>query len=142
MRTIRIFQAVIGQVLAKLFKAFHLKSQMRQIGLDLNRPAGREIAKLNQFLAAGGFHENQFGPARRFMAAGFFQAQNVFVEFDRFFEVVDAIARMQKFGSLAHALTIARNWAMTTGNDGQVPLGSDRRTSPTGQSGNWTITKK
>src|ERR1051326_169981 len=96
---------------------------MREIGLNLNRSAGRKIAKLDELLAGGRFHENQFGTARRFMAAGFLQTKNVLIEFDGLFEIIDPVARVQQFGGLAHALTIARNWMKATRirNDDERP---------------------
>jgi len=114
MRAIGIFEAVIGKVFAEFFKAVHLEGQMCQIGLNLDRPTGREIAKLDQFLAGGCFHENQFGTAWRLVPPRFFQAKHIFVEFHHFLEVIDTVARMKKFCSLAHAPTIAWNWTMTT----------------------------
>ena len=114
MRAIGIFEAVTGQVFAEFFEAIHLEGQMCQIGLDLHWAAGWEIAKLDEFLAGGCFHENQFGTAGRLVTPRFFQAEHVSVEFYGFFEVIDSIARMKKFCSLAHAPTIAWNWTMTT----------------------------
>ena len=43
------------------------------------------------------------------MAPRFLQPENVLIELNGPFQVVDAIARMQEFFDLAHGLTITRN---------------------------------
>lgn len=99
---IGIGHAVCAEVLFKFSETLDLESKMSEIGLDLNRAAGWEMANLNFLLAFGSFEENELGAARRFVAARFGQAENIFIKGDRFFEVAYAIACVQKFFNRAH----------------------------------------
>lgn len=101
-RAIGIGHAVCAEMFFKFSETIDLESEMREIGLDLNRAAGWEMANLNFLLAFGSFEENELGAARRFVAARFGQAENIFIKGDRFFEVAHAIACVQKFFNRAH----------------------------------------
>src|SRR5688572_24879054 len=82
---------------------------MSQIGLHFHRPAGREMAKLDEFVTPRRFEEDQFGAARRLVPSGLFQTEHVAVEPHRAFEVIDSITGVQQSECLAHRLTITRN---------------------------------
>ena len=100
--SIGVGHAVRAKMFFEFSETIDLESKMREIGLDLNRAAGWEMANLNFLLAFGSFEENEFGAARRFVAARFGQAENIFIKGDRFFEVAHAIACVQKFFNRAH----------------------------------------
>src|SRR5436309_978833 len=71
--TVGIFQIERGEVLTECFQAVHFESKMREVRLHLDRAAGREMAKLDQFLALRRFHEYEFRAARRFVPADFLE---------------------------------------------------------------------
>ena len=96
-RAIGIFQAEFREVFAEFFEVVHFEGQMCQVRLHLHRAARREAAKLNLFLALRRFEEDQFRAARRFVPAQFLQAEHVLVKFHGLFQIVHAIARVQKF---------------------------------------------
>ena len=106
-RAIGEFKAEAGEVFAEFLEAVDFEGKMGEIGLDLDRAAVRKVAKLDEFLAFGGFHEDKFGTARGFVAADFLEAEDPFVKVDAFFEIVQAVARVQKFtGDCFHGVTI------------------------------------
>src|SRR5262245_23772149 len=79
---------------------------MREVRLHLHWTAGRERTQFDLLFAGRRFQENQLGAARRFVSSDFLQAEDVLVKFYSALEVIDAIARMQKFRGCAHALTL------------------------------------
>src|SRR5687768_5453615 len=72
-----IFDPMFSQMFSELLQAIHLESQVREVRLHLDRPAGRKMADLDQLLTVRRFEENQFRTAWRLVAADFLQAQNI-----------------------------------------------------------------
>jgi hypothetical protein len=72
---------------------------MGKISLHLHRAAVGKMAKLDQFLAFGRLHKDEFGAARGFMATDLLEAEHAFVKIDALFEIVQAVARVEEFAS-------------------------------------------
>src|SRR4051794_1688182 len=94
--TIRKFQAKFCEVFSELFEVFHFEGKMGEVGLHLDRSAGRKITKFDQLLTARRFHKNQLRATGRFMAARFLESQDVLVKFHRFFQVINTVTRVQQ----------------------------------------------
>src|SRR5437764_14776955 len=73
-RAVGIFEAVLFEMLAKFGEVIDLEREVSEIGLDLDGAAGGKITNLDQLFAARGLEENEFGAARRFVAARFLEA--------------------------------------------------------------------
>ena len=95
-RAVRLFDAVFFQVLAKFGEIIHLEGKVSEIGLDLDRAAGWKITNFDQLFAAGRFEENEFGAARRFVTAHFFEAEHINVKTNALFEIVHAPRRERR----------------------------------------------
>ena len=80
---------------AEFGEAIDLEGEVSEIGLDLNGTAVREVAELDGFFAFGCLEEDEFGAARRFVAADFVQAKDLFVEFYGALEVIEAVAGVE-----------------------------------------------
>src|SRR5262249_1965647 len=107
--TIGELESEFGQVFGEMIQAFHFQGGMREVGLDLNRSCAGKTAKLNLFLTFRRFKKDQFRSTGRLMAAQLFESENILVEINRLFQVVDAISCVQKSLCLVHELTIAWN---------------------------------
>jgi len=94
-----VFEAVGGEVFLEFSKAGDLKGEMGEVGLDVDGTAGGKGADLDEFFAVGGFEEDEFRAAWGFVAAGFFEAKDVFVEGDGALEVVHAVAGVEQLGN-------------------------------------------
>jgi hypothetical protein len=101
-RTVGIFQAVFGKVLAEFFEVVHLERQMREVGLHLYRAAGRETANFNLLVAGRRLEKNELRTTRRFVPLDFFEAEHVAIKLYRAFQIVHAIARVQQFCDFVH----------------------------------------
>ena len=73
-----------------------LEGEMGQIRAHDHGTALVEFADLDFFVAPGRFEENQLRTATRRMPPRFLESQNVPVKRDRFFQVRDAIPRVEK----------------------------------------------
>lgn len=102
MRAVGEANSVLGDVLAEGFEAVDLEGQMGQVGLNLDRAAIGKVAKLDGFFAFLGFQEDQFRTARGFVAAHFFEAEDLPVEADGAFEVVYPVPGMEEFEGQSH----------------------------------------
>src|ERR1051325_6029803 len=59
-RAVGIFDAVLLEVLREFSEVIDLKSEVGEIGLDLNGAAGRKVTNFDQLFAAGSFEEGEF----------------------------------------------------------------------------------
>lgn len=98
-----------GEVPGEFIEAFDFKRQVGEVRLDLDGFATGKITEFNFLFAAGGFEENELRAARRFVPPDLREAEHVAIEFNSAFEIVDAIASVQKFADFAHARKIARS---------------------------------
>src|SRR5215475_14482458 len=89
-------------VLGELFHILHFKSQMSKVGTHRYWAAIVKFTDLDLLIAMGCFQKYELRSATRRVSPKFLQSQHLFVERDRFLQVVDAIARMQQF--LDHGL--------------------------------------
>src|SRR6266581_5111525 len=115
MRPIRVLEAELRKVFPEVLEAVHFERQMSQIRLHLYRTACRKAAQLNEFLAAGSFHEDQLRTARRFVSPHFLKPEDIFVELNRRFQVIDSITCMQQFLGLAHDSQNSSEWSTGKG---------------------------
>src|SRR5205823_532085 len=103
-----IFDAVLFEMFREFSEIIDLKSEVSEVGLDLNGAAGREITNFDEFFAGGSFEEDEFGTARGFVAADFQQAEHIDVKTNRFFKLVHAVAGVQQLFDSAHSRD--NNW--------------------------------
>src|SRR5438309_4459124 len=75
----------------------HLKRQVDEVLLDLDRAAWRETAQLDQLLAVRDFQKRQVRAARGCFAFEDFQPQDVLVKCDRLVHVTDTHSSVQQF---------------------------------------------
>ena len=108
-RAIGKLEAMPGEVPGEFIEAFDFKRQVGEVRLDLDGFATGKITEFNFLFAAGGFEENELRAARRFVPPDLREAEHVAIEFNSAFEIVDAIASVQKFADFAHARKIARS---------------------------------
>jgi len=85
-------------LLGKGLQIRHGKGKVSQIEADLHRAAGLKLAELNLLVTLGSFEENELGATVAFAASGFLEPQDITVEADRFFEIVNAVTGVEKFG--------------------------------------------
>ena len=74
------------------------EGEVGQVGADDDGAAGGEGADFDEFVAVRRFEEDEFGAAGGFVAFDFFEAEDVFVEGDGFFEIVDSVTGVQELG--------------------------------------------
>ena len=60
MRAIRVLEAEFGEVFGEILEAIHFESKVSEVGLDLDRAASGEVAKLDQLLTLGGLEKHKF----------------------------------------------------------------------------------
>lgn len=99
--------AVRGEVAPEGLETVDLKGEVGEVGLDLDWAAVGEIAELDGFLAFGGFEEDQFGAAGRFVATDFLEPENIAIEPDGSFQIVHSVAGVEQFESEAHGASLA-----------------------------------
>jgi Protein of unknown function (DUF3445) len=88
-------------------ETFNLEGEVRQVGLDVNRAAGRKGAQFDGFLAARGLQEDELRAAGRLVPTDFVEAQDLTVEPDGTVEVVDAITGVEQAGNAHDAARLA-----------------------------------
>jgi capsid portal protein len=71
------------RLLRKLIQVLHLKSQMREVRSNHNRPALVEFANLNFLVAIGRFQKNELRTAAGRLAANLFETAAIFLTGDR-----------------------------------------------------------
>jgi len=125
-RTVRVFEPEFGKVLSKFLQTIHRECQMCQVGLDFHRPAPREVAKLDEFLAVGSLHENQFPSTWRLLPMDLFETQDVLIETDGTLQIVKPVARVQELFGCRHGLRILRNCDKAITASKAVSDGSER----------------
>jgi hypothetical protein len=83
-------------VFAKNFHVFNFESEMGQVRLNLNRPAGWKMTDFNFFSTSGGFKKDKFGASWRFVSPYFFKTQHFFVKIGCLFQIGNPVAGVEK----------------------------------------------
>ena len=98
MRAITEWITERGGVFSEGVDILYLKGEVCEIRADQYGAAGIVFADFDQLLAAWGLEKNQLGTPSALTSADFFEAEDVFVEGDGFFEVVDSVTGVQELG--------------------------------------------
>jgi len=91
-----------SSVLRERIQIIHFKGKMGQIGPNNYRPAFVKFANLNFLITTGRLEKYELRPTTRGLAADLLEPEDIFIEGDRFLQIVHAIARVQEF--LDHVL--------------------------------------
>jgi len=129
-RRIGILEAEFRQVLGKGGEVVHLESQVREVGLHLDRAAAGKMTNLDQLFALGRLEKDELRTARRAVPPDFLEPEHFAVKFDRPFKIVDPVPGMQKFFDACHGGKITRGRRATKAEfrvSRIKPLAAERR---------------
>src|SRR2546422_3538116 len=103
----------------ELFQVVHFKCQMREVRTNHDRPALIEFANLNLLFALGGFQENELRAATGCLAVQLLEPEDIFIERDRFFQILHAITGVQEFfdHTVSYCSDSGLNSNSTTGSE-------------------------
>src|SRR5262245_49415127 len=90
---------------------------MREIGLNFDLAAVREVAKLDLFLALGSFEKDKFGAPRGLVTPNLLEPENFLVEANAFLQVVQPIAGMEQLEGESHGFILAEAWCRAMSQD-------------------------
>src|SRR5690606_11640690 len=136
-RSVRVGEAVLRQVLLERGKAVDLERKMREIRLNLHRAAVREGTKLDGFLAFRRLQEDQLRSARRSVPANLLEPEDLAIELHRPFQVVHTVPRMQKLEGQTHSRSVAIRRRRSTAGTTWKRAGRARGRRPPGSAPAW-----
>ena len=87
-----------GEVFAEFGEVFDFEGEVGEVGLDVDGAGAGEVGDFEEFFGAGGAEEGELGAAGGGVAFDEFEAEDVGVEVEGAFEVVNAVAGVEEFG--------------------------------------------